>query len=214
MVDARAAAQRAAEVAGPDLDVGGEVEDPLVERAIEGRRAFVGIDREVGTGDVADEQRVPAEQRGRVATARGVAQDEGGVLRPVARRVDRLDLDLAERQPPAVGDRLVRIVDVGELVDVDRGPSRPRQPPVAGDVVGVVVGLEHVLDADPVQAGEAQVRLDVPLRIDDRGDPCVDVADQVGGATEVLVDHLPEQHRSLAFHIGSRAFLTRMVKNA
>ena len=117
------------------------------------------------------------------------------MLGPVARRVHRLDLDLAELQPPAVGERLVRVLDVGELVDVDRRPGRPRQPPVARDVVGVVVGLEHVLDPHPVKAGEAQVWLDVPLRIDDRRDARVDVADQVGRAAQVLVDHLPEQHR-------------------
>ncbi len=107
-----------------------------------------------------------------------------------------LDLDLAERQAPAVVERLVRVLGVGEPVDVDRRAGRPRQPAVARDVVGVVVGLEHVLDSDPVQAGKAQVWLDVPLRIDDRGDAGADVADQVGGAPEVLVDHLPEEHRA------------------
>ena len=74
-------------------------------------------------------------------------------------------------------------------------PGRPRQAAVAGDVVGVVVGLEHVLDPDPVQAGQAQVGLDVPLRVDDRGDARVAVADQVGGAAEVLVDDLAEEHQ-------------------
>ena len=101
----------------------------------------------------------------------GVAEQERGVLGPVAGRVHRLDPELAERQRPAVGERLVRVLGLGQLVDVDRRPGRPRQPAVAGDVVGVVVGLEHVLDPHPVQAGQPQVGIDVPLRVDDRGDP-------------------------------------------
>ena len=60
---------------------------------------------------------------------------------------------------------------LGELVDVDRRAGRARQPAVAGDVVGVVVGLEDVLDLHAVQAAQAQVGLDVPLRVDDGRDP-------------------------------------------
>ena len=73
-------------------------------------------------------------------------------------------------------------------------PGRPGQPAVAGDVVGVVVGLEHVLDPHPVQAAQPQVGLDVPLRVDHRGDARAGVADQVGGAAEVLVDDLAKEH--------------------
>ena len=116
------------------------------------------------------------------------------MLGPVAGGVHRLDLDRAQLEHPAVVERLVRVLGVGELVDVDRRAGRARQPAVAGDVVGVVVGLEHVLDPHAVQPGEVQVGLDVPLRVDHRGDARADVADQVGGAAEVLVDHLPKEH--------------------
>ena len=95
-------------------------------------------------------------------------------------------------QPSA--KRLVLVLGLGQLADVDRRPGRPRQPAVAGDVVGVVVGLQHVLDPHPVQAGEVDVGVDVPLRIDHRGDAGRRVADQVGGAAEVLVDDLSEEH--------------------
>ena len=73
-------------------------------------------------------------------------------------------------------------------------PGRPRQAAVAGDVVGVVVGLEHVLDPHAVQAAQPQVGLDRPLRVDDRRDAGVGVADQVGGAAQVLVQDLAEEH--------------------
>ena len=74
-------------------------------------------------------------------------------------------------------------------------PDARASRPWPGDVIGVVVGFEHVLDSDPVQPGKVQVRLDLPLRVDHRGDALVDVADQVGGASEILVDHLPKEHR-------------------
>ena len=119
----------------------------------------------------------PTKSESPVSTAQGsspragVAQQEGGVLGPVAGRVDRLDARaLAQRQRPAVGEGLVRVLGLGQLVDVDRRAGRAGQAAVAGDVVGVVVGLEHVLDPHAVQAAEVQVGVDVPLRVDHRGD--------------------------------------------
>ena len=106
----------------------------------------------------------------------------------------RLDRHVAQLQHPAVGERLVRVLGPGQLVDVDRRPGRPRQPPVAGDVVGVVVGLQHVADPHPVQAGQAPVGIDVPLRVDHGGDARFAIGDQVGGAAEILVDYLTEEH--------------------
>ena len=162
--------------------------------SVEIARALLGLDREVGARDVADEQRVAAQHRGRLAAEVAVAQHEGGVLGPVAGGVDGLDLNRAEAQDPAVVEGLVRVLGVGEPIDVDRRPGGTGEATVTGDVVGVVVGLEHVLDSNPVQAGKVEVWLDVPLRVDDRGDPLAHVADQVRGATEILVNHLPKQH--------------------
>ena len=109
-VDRRAAAERAAEVARPDLDLVVEHQQALVQGAEHLGRTLARLDREVGPGDVADEQRVAAEQRPGGAAAAGVAQQEGGVLGPVAGRVDRLDPDLAQLQHPAVGEGLVRVL--------------------------------------------------------------------------------------------------------
>ena len=58
----------------------------------------------------------------------------------------------------------------------------------------MVVGLPHVPDPHPVQAGQPPVGLDVPLRVDDDGDAGFAVGDQVGGAAEILVDDLAEEH--------------------
>ena len=128
-----------------------------------------------------------------------------------------LDLERAERRTQPSSNGLVRVLGLGEPVDVDRRAGGPREPAVAGDMVGVVVGFEHVLDSNPVQAGKVEVWLDLPLRVDDRGDPLVDVADQVGRATEILVDHLPEKHRFIFPASSARPpnppFLTKIVDN-
>jgi hypothetical protein len=88
----------------------------------------------------------------------------------------------------------VRILGLGELVDVDRRAGRAGQPPVARDMIGVVMRLEHVLDPDAVQAAEAEVGLDGPLRVDHGRDACSGVADEIGGAAQVLVQDLAEEH--------------------
>ena len=98
---------------------------------------------------------------------------------------------------PAVVERLVVVVRVGVAVDVDGRAGGGDEAAVAGDVVGVVVGLQDVLDADAEVAGEPQVLVDVELGVDDGGDAGVLVADEVGGAAEVVVGELAEDHRVL-----------------
>ena len=84
---------------GPDLDVVGQRQQALVQGAEDVGGALARLDREVGAGDVADEERVAGQHRPGVAAAVGVAEQEGGVLGPVAGRVDRLDRShLAERK--------------------------------------------------------------------------------------------------------------------
>ena len=89
-------------------------------------------------------------------------------------------------------------------MDVDRRPGRRGEPPVARDVVRVGVGLEDVLDADADVAREHQVHVGLEARIDDRGDACPLVADQVRRATQIVVGDLPEDHLISVRRIGSR----------
>ena len=66
-VHAGPAAQRAAEMPGPHLDGVGQRHELVVERAEDAARALVLVDRQVGAGDVADEQRVAGQHRPRLA---------------------------------------------------------------------------------------------------------------------------------------------------
>ena len=100
----------------------------------------------------------------------------------------------AERELPAVVERLVVVLGRGVAVDVDRRAGGRREPAVARDVVGVVVRLEDVLDAHAEVARQPQVLVDVELRVDHGRDARVLVADQVARAAEVVVDELAEDH--------------------
>ena len=193
-VHARAAAERAAEVAGPHLARLGEVQQRVVERAEDVARALRLVHGEIRAGDVADEQRVAGQDGPRLVAAGRVGEREGRVLGPVPGRVQRADDERAERELPAVVERLVLVVGLGEAVHVDGRPGGGHEPAVARDVVGVVVGLEHVLDPHAEVAGEAQVVVDVELGIDDRGHAGVLIADEVAGAAEVVVRELAEEH--------------------
>ena len=68
------------------------------------------------------------------------------------------------------------------------------EPAVPGDVIGVRVGLEHADDADARLVSGREVLLDRVRRVDQEGLPLAGVADQVGGAAEIVVDELAKQH--------------------
>ena len=185
-------------MAGPDLAGVGQREHLLVQRAEDVARALGLVDRQVGTRDRADEEGVACQHRPRLVAAAPLDQRERGVLGAMPRRVQRPDRQVAELELPAVVERLVVVVGIGEAVDVDRRPRRGGEASVAGHVVGVVVGLEHVVDVHAQVAREAQVLVDVELRVDDRREPRVGVADQVARTPKIVVCQLAEDHRRAA----------------
>jgi hypothetical protein len=137
-------------------------QQPLVERAedVAGARGL--LDREVGTRDVAREQRVAAQDRPRRIASR-LSTSANACARGDARRVARAHGQGAEVQLPAVVEGLVVVRCPGGPLDVDRRASRGEQTPVTGHVVGVVVRLHDVLDPHPEVAREAQVLVDGEL---------------------------------------------------
>jgi hypothetical protein len=182
-------------MAGPYLARCRQREELVAQRGEHAVRALLLVDGQVGTRDVADEQRVAGEHGPRLGTACGVDEGEGRVLGTVAGSVQRAHAHRAQCELPAVVERLVLVVRVGVAVDVDRRARGRGEPAVSGDVVGVVMGLEDVLDPHAHVAGQREVLLDVELGVDDGGDAGVLVADQVRGAAEVVVGDLAEDHQ-------------------
>ena len=106
------------------------------------------------------------------------------------------DHEDAEHELPAVVERLVRRTRrrASRWMWIV-APGRRREPPVArrrgrrG-----CASRARARCATPEVAGEAQVLVDLEARVDDRRDARVLVADQVGGAAEVVVGDLAEDH--------------------
>ena len=194
----RAAAERPADVAGPSLREVVQLEQP-VERSEELTRTLLGLDREVGTCDVADEERVAGDDQPGLFAARSVGDDVRRVLGPVARSGEGGDAHTADRDGVPVRHRLVVEGDLGGSRHVNGRAGRLLQSSLAGDVVGMVMGLEDVRDPEAVLVGKREVVLDVPLRVDDRR--LAAVGDEVRRAPEILVQHLTEEHAGM---IGGR----------
>ena len=64
------------------------------------------------------------------------------------------------------------------------------------DVIGMVVRLEDVLDAHTRVACEVEIDVDLEAGIDDRRDSGLVVTDDVGGAAQIIVGDLAEEHRA------------------
>src|SRR5690242_18307307 len=119
-------------MAGPDLRLGWQREQLVVDRVEDPACALRFLDGQIRAGDVADEERVAAEDGPGVAVAAPrVRERERRVLRAVSRRVKSLDTHGAQLQLPAVVERLVLVVRLRIAVDVDRRAGRGCEPAVA-----------------------------------------------------------------------------------
>ncbi len=90
----------------------------------------------------------------------------------------------------------MRVVRARRVVDVDGEAVLERQPAVPGDVVGVRVRLEDGRQPDAASLRLFEVLLDPVCGVDYDRNAGVLVTDEVGGAAEIVVDELLEQHRS------------------
>ena len=79
-------------------------------------------------------------------------------------------------------------------MDVHRQAVLEREAPVARDVICVRVRLEHADEPDIATSGLREQRLDRIGRVDRDGDAIVLVAHEVGGAAEIVVHELREDH--------------------
>src|SRR5207302_9892990 len=90
--------------------------------------------------------------------------------------------------------RLERELRCGERMDRGRHAVLERESPVTGDVICVGMGLEHPNDAHARVVRRLEVLLDRVRGVNQDGLPLAGVANQVGGAAEIVVDELAKQH--------------------
>ena len=113
-------------------------------------------------------------------------------------RVEGLDPERAEIERLAVPDRAVLVTKLRANPDDVARTGRGHQLAPARHVVVVEMGLDHVADPPAVRARGVEVDVNVPTRIDDRGDAGRFVGDQRAEVAKPLDDELLETHvRSL-----------------
>ena len=180
-------------MAGEDLDAIRQLEQ-APEAGVEVVRAVDGLDRQIRSRCVADEERIAGQHEPGLLGPSPVDDGETKVLRTVTRRVQQAERDVAEHDFPSVLEPVVVVLDLGRWVNRNRDPLLEREASVPGDVVGVRVGLEHADDSDALLVRRREVLLGRVSRIDDDGLVRLLVADEVRRAAEVVVDELPEDH--------------------
>ena len=200
-------------MAGVDLDPVRQRAQPLVQRVEQPLGALLAVHGKVGPGDVPHEQRVAREQEPGLLRARVVDDGHAAVLRPVPRRVQDLQGDLADLEDVAVGHRPGVIGHVRQGMGGDPGSVAQGERPVPRDVVGVGMRLDHADQRGAVPAAGLEHLRDVERRIDDHGLAGLLAPHHVARAAEVPQDDLLEDHAGAAAREArsERAMISRWI---
>jgi hypothetical protein len=116
----------------------------------------------------------------------------------VPRGRHRLDLRVAEPDEVAVGERVVLELDTGSGWQVRSRACALHERRQARHVVGLQVRLERGDDRHALGLSDGDVVVDqVDMRIDDGEPPVRGAAEELRGASRVVVEQLPEEHLGL-----------------
>ena len=115
---------------GIDLDAVGQLEQAL-QRVEDGLGSLSRLDGEIRASGVADEEGIAGEHQPRLVGPRVVDHREAAVLRPVPRRVEAAERDVADLDLVAVLDRVDAVLGPGRRVDRDGELVLEREPAVA-----------------------------------------------------------------------------------
>lgn len=178
----------------------GQREQLLVQRVVQLPAQLLGGDadgcQQVGSTDVADEQRVAGEHAvGQIVGAMGI-DDDADRLRCVPGGLANLQRDLAE-----VDDRTVRVgrdrelgAPFGSAAVADRGAGVRGELEMAGEEVGMEVSFQHVSDGEAMRLGVGEVLRNIALGVDHHGPASGGVTDEVAGVREAPEVVLAEEH--------------------
>jgi hypothetical protein len=189
----------------------GEHQQLVVQRVVQlashrlGREADTPRGHQIGTPDIAHEQRVAGEHRGGNVVVRVLVHDNADRLGGVARGGDDLESDLPQRQPLTVSEALDGKLDRGAIAVGDDRAGLGRQLEVTAQEVGVNVRLNDPLDEQAPRRRLLDVDTYVPPGIDDDRPTGRLVSDDVGGVRQASQIVLREDHLSPRSSPGERA---------
>lgn len=193
------AAERSGAVGGIDEAAVRQREQLAMNRVVEAPAQIVGRPAErraqVGTSDVADEERVAGEHRvrNRVAGVE-VEHEHRDRLGRVPGRLERLEPDTSHLDGVPVAERREGVLGGRRSAQVDRRAGAVAKLEVSRDEVRVQVRQDDVCDPQLVLCGERQVLVDVTLRIDDGSDAGLFIGHDVRSVCEALQVKLLEDH--------------------
>jgi hypothetical protein len=87
-----------------------------------------------------------------------------------------------------------RVFGPGSSAEVNRGAGPIPELEMAGEKVRVKVRQEDVTDLEVMLCGKRKILIDVPLRIDDCGDVCRFIADEIRRVGEAIQVELLDEH--------------------
>ena len=122
------------------------------------------------------------------------------MLGSVPGRRDAPDHKVADIDDVPIRVRSMRIRERGIAAGVHRDRTKLREGARARDVVVVNVRLERVRDEHAEARGRPEIRVDVPVRVDEKGNAGVGVRDEIARVPEAGVEELLDQQlaRTLA----------------
>lgn len=193
----------AAEGAGT---MGGIDEAGIGEREQFGLEGVVEEGAEVGGGpaesnakiraaNIADEKRITGEHgvgfRGGTIE---IENEERDGLGGMAGSFEGLETNATEFDGGAVAEGSEAILSPGFGAEIDCGTEAIAEFEMTGDEISVEMGEEDMFDLKAVFFSEGEVAIDVALGIDDGGDACGIVGDEVRGVSEAVEIELVEDH--------------------
>ena len=167
--------------------------------------------QQIGAAHVADEDEVAGDHPDRLGRRGAVGDHEDQVLRGVARRVNRLNRDVAdgdrvairEHRDVGVGPESVLPVPCPASAHVHPGAGRGRQFPEARHEIRVDVGLGDGHDGETLCRGHLEIGSNHAGRIDHDCRAVGLTPDQIARLRQLLVVESPEIHRASLIGAGS-----------
>ena len=112
----------------------------------------------------------------------------------MSRGLQRDEARAAELDRVAVMERPEGVLRARGGAQIDDSSGAIAELEMARKEVGMEMRQEHVGDPQPMFRCEPQIAVDVALGVDDGGDPCLLVADQVGGVCQAIEVELLQNH--------------------